>query len=119
MVPGSRLEGMRPACTAHAASRTRDDGRALVVRLIALHAGADVGLARRPCALERGAIALRIVAREKRRILRDARRDKIFRDLTDDRPALFFIRAQQCFAAPALKTCGELPAEIDRVLQSI
>src|ERR1041385_4067688 len=91
MVPGPRPEGMRAPRTAHAALRTGDDLRAGIVRLIGLHARADITLARGPGALELRATALRIVAGEKCRILRDARRDEMVRNLLDDRAALLAI----------------------------
>src|ERR1043165_2910374 len=118
MVPGLSLERVCTARAAHA-GRTSDDRRAGIVRLIGLDAGAEVSLARCPCGLERDAVALRIVAREKRRILRNPCRNEIVRNLLDHRLALSALRAQNPVAAPALEPCGELPAEIDRVLQSV
>src|SRR5439155_14780934 len=44
---------------------------------------------------------------------------EILRDLLEDRLALVAVGLQQRVAAPAVQLRGQLPAEIDRILQSV
>src|SRR3954453_1014260 len=117
MMPGARRERVRPGSARRAAPRACDDRRAFIVWRIGARTVADVALARLPGALEIGAVARRIVARQKGGVARDARRDEFIGDIAKDRATLGVVRQKQRVAAPALQPCGELPAEIDRVLE--
>ena len=66
---------MRAVGAAYAARRPHHHRRTLVIGLVALHPGADVGGARLPCALEFLPVAFRIVAGEEGPIRLDARGD--------------------------------------------
>src|SRR5215469_2387748 len=107
---GTRLLHVRAMRAAHAARRAEDDRRALVVRLVALHARADVALARLPGPLKLGTVALGIVAGEELAILLDARGDEVLGYLLEDRPAFLAVGGEQRVAAPALQLCLKLPA---------
>src|SRR5690348_7980924 len=119
MMPGARLKHMVAVRRGLAAGRAYDHRRALVARLIDLGAVADVALLRLPGRLELRLVARRVVAAQKRAIVADAGGDEILGHLLKDRPPLVAVGLQQRFAAPAVKLRGELPSEIDRVLQAV
>src|SRR6516165_10917098 len=72
-----------------------------------------------PGALEFDPIAVRIKTGEELLVSADARLDKVFRRLLEDRAALLGIGLQQRVVAPALELGGELPTEIDRVVEPV
>src|SRR5689334_3951706 len=119
MMPGARRERMRPIGARHAAGWSRDDRRAFIVRRVGAGTIADVALTRLPGALEIGAVAAGIVARQECGVARDPRRDELVGDVAEDRAALRIVGGEQCISAPALQPCGELPAEIDRILEPV
>ena len=72
-----------------------------------------------PRPFELGAVALRAVAIHELAVAPDARLDEILRRLLENRAAFLGIGAQQRVAAPALQLGGELPAEIDHVVEAV
>ncbi len=119
MVPRPRGERMIAMCAAFAPEQAAHDRRAFVVRLVAMHAFAEITLALGPGTLEIGFVARRIMAREKFAFLADARRDEFFRNVAKHRLPLERIRLQKRLAAPALQPRGQFPAEIDCVFEAI
>src|SRR5690348_5217517 len=119
MMPGARLERMIAVRAGAAARRAHHDGRALVVRLVAVHALAEVAFARGPGLLEFAAIARGIETREEVALLADARGDEILGNIAKHRLALRRIGIEQPLAAPAVQLRRQLPAEIDRVLEPV
>src|SRR3954470_14463873 len=119
MMPGARPEHMLAVRRGFAVRRADHHRRAFVARLIDLRAVADVALLRLPRRLKLGLVARRVVAVEERAIVPDARGDEILRHLLENGPPLVAVGLQQYVAAPAVKLRRKLPAEIDRILQSV
>src|SRR6185312_12840143 len=103
MMPGACPDRVRAVRRVDATGRPEHDRRALVVRLVLLEAGADVGLARLPGRLELEAVFVRVVAVEKGGIALDARGDEVVGRLPEYRPALARVAFEERVGAPSLK----------------
>src|SRR5471030_2661484 len=97
----------------------KNNRRAFVIRLIRLRTVWCLGFSCRPSFFEFLVVAGRVVAREERGILSDARGNEVLGYVAEYRTAFLRIGTQQRLAAPALQDSRKLPAKIDRIFQSI
>src|SRR5215472_15105034 len=114
-MPCPGLESVAATNPARRARGSPHDRRAFIVRLV--RRGGY--LARGPAAprqLELTAVPLRAVALQERAVLGDALDDRFSRP-GEDRAALIGVAVKQVRAAPAVEHGGQLPPEVDRVLE--
>src|SRR5579871_55333 len=88
VMSGPRDKGMIAPRAGDAALRSADHRRALVIRLVTPRAIAEIAFASGPGALEFGAVALRIVARQEIALLGDALGDEMLGDFAEHLLAL-------------------------------
>src|SRR6202008_490735 len=114
-----RRKSGRAVGAAHAARGAKSDRRSFVVWLrgqAPRRRGVGVFL---PGAFELRAIALGAIAAEKFLVALDTRFDEILGGFLEDRASFFGVGLQQRVAAPAFDLCGDLPAEIDHVVEAV
>src|SRR5271154_6028339 len=119
MMAGGRLEGVAAVSAAGGTGRSEHDRRTLVMRLVSQHARrGGIGVLV-PGPLEFGTIALRAIAIQKFLVVLDAGFDEILGGFLENGTPFLGIGCKQRVAAPALEFGGELPAEIDHVVEPI
>src|SRR5215472_6484470 len=114
-MPCPGLESVAATNPARRARGSPHDRRAFIVRLVRRRGY----LARGPAApreLELAAVPLRTVALEERAVLGDTLDDRFSRS-REDRAAFGGVAVEQARATPAVQHGGQLPAEVDRVLE--